>query len=61
MPKNDLFQKAITGDVNAIIQYLETYCPDKWGSAHRQKTEKTGGDTKWQNTNAGKKNQRKKK
>lgn len=57
MPKKDLYQKAITGDVNAIIQYLETYCPEKWG-ANKQKT---GDDTKWQNTNIGKKNQKKKK
>ena len=58
MPKNDLYQKAITGDVNAIIQYLETYCPEKWGD----KKQKMGDETKWQqNGNIGKKNQRKKK
>lgn len=57
MPKNDLYYKAITGDVNAIIQYLETYCPEKWGD----KKQKMGDETKWQNTNPGKKNQKKKK
>lgn len=57
MPKKDLYQKAITGDVNAIIQYLETYCPEKWGN----KKQKMGGDIKWQNTNPGKKNQKRKK
>lgn len=58
MPKNDLYQKAITGDIKSIIQYLETYCPEKWGD---NKQLKTGDDTKWQNTNTGKKKQRKKK
>ena len=53
MPKNNLYQKAITGDVNAIIQYLETYCPEKWGD----KKQKMGDETKWQqNGNIGKKN-----
>lgn len=57
MSKNDLYQKAITGDIKSIIQYLETYCPEKWGD----NKQKTGDDTKWQNTNTGKKKQRKKK
>lgn len=57
MSRNDLFQKAINGDVKSIIQYLETYCPEKWGD----NKQKTGDDTKWQNTKLGKRKKRERK